>query len=236
MPLNRGERTLVGKMRIPGRSERSAFQVALAFALASVVSVVAGDAVTPLYGIAVFGVCALAAVGFELLSGNPDRRLLLQEAARAAHPHAPEPGSWRVLVVANETLSGPTLRDELVRRGGAHVRLDILAPVLTSRVHYWTSDYDNEAREAGRRLEASLAWAASQGLEARGEVGDPDPLTAIEDELRDYGADEVLVVTHPGGRAGWLESGELQRLRRELDVPVTHVVLDRERATVRIES
>jgi hypothetical protein len=99
------------------------------------------------------------------------------------------------------------------------------------------SDYDAETPEAHRRLDASLAWAASQGLEARGEVGDPDPLTGIEDELRDFGADEVIVVTHARRHANWAESGELERLRRELEVPVTHVVVDRENdRVVEVES
>jgi GABA permease len=223
-------------MRIPGSSESSAFKIAIAFALLCGVAIIAGVAVTPLYGIAVFGVGVLAAVAFEVLSKDPARPKPLSEAARSPHLHAPADGTWRVLVVANEVLSGPKLRDELVRRGGAHAGIDILAPVLTSRAHYWTSDYDKETREAGHRLHASLAWAASQGLDARGRVGDPDPLTAIEDELRDFGADEVVVVTHPRKTASWLESGELTRLRAELDVPVTHVVADREHASVEIES
>ncbi|MGO9496680.1 MAG: hypothetical protein ACLQA5_08235, partial [Solirubrobacteraceae bacterium] len=58
-----------------------------------------------------------------------------------------------------------------------------------------------------------------------GEVGDPSPNTAIEDQLRDFGADEVIVVTHPREREAWQEHGELERLRRELDVPVTHIVV-----------
>jgi hypothetical protein len=56
-------------------------------------------------------------------------------------------------------------------------------------------------------------------------VGDPSPTTALEDELRTFGANEVIVVTHPRDRETWQERGELARLRRELDVPVTHVVV-----------
>jgi hypothetical protein len=51
-------------------------------------------------------------------------------------------------------------------------------------------------------------------------------VVAIEDELRDFGADEVIVVTHSRDRETWQERGELERLREELDVPVTHVVAD----------
>ena len=61
---------------------------------------------------------------------------------------------------------------------------------------------------------------------ARGEVGDPNPSIAIEDELRDFGADAVVVVTHPRELQTWQEQGELERLRRELaGVPVQHVMV-----------
>lgn len=87
----------------------------------------------------------------------------------------------------------------------------------------------NEA-EARTRLERSLAWAREHKIVARGEVGDPNPTTALEDALRTFGADEVIVVTHPRDRETWQERGELARLRRELNVPVTQVVVRNYRA------
>jgi hypothetical protein len=221
--------------RIPGSSERSAFSILLMFALWSLVAVLLGVAIEPWVGFVVFGVGACAAVVFLLVSKDPEPRRPLAVAARSPHRHGGDPGSRHVLVVANETLTGSLLRDVIARRGGTSLQLDILAPVLTSRAHHLMSDYGAETREAQRRLDASLAWAGSQGLEATGEVGDPDPLTGIEDELRDFGADEVIVVTHPRKQANWAESGELERLRRELEVPITHVVIDRERDRVEVE-
>jgi hypothetical protein len=38
----------------------------------------------------------------------------------------------------------------------------------------------------------------------------------------------VIISTHPPGRSNWLETGIVERLRDELDVPVTHVVVDLE--------
>jgi hypothetical protein len=55
-------------------------------------------------------------------------------------------------------------------------------------------------------------------------------LGAIEDELRLSGADEVIVSTHPPGQSNWLETGIVERLREELDIPVTHLVVPHERA------
>jgi hypothetical protein len=48
---------------------------------------------------------------------------------------------------------------------------------------------------------------------------------AIEDELRDFGADEVIIVRHPSERTSWLANRMLRHLARELDVPVREIVL-----------
>jgi hypothetical protein len=69
----------------------------------------------------------------------------------------------------------------------------VLAPVMASRAHHLASDVDRDRAEAQLRLEASLAWASDHRLYCEGEVGDPDPLVAIEDELRDAGAHELIV-------------------------------------------
>ena len=76
---------------------------------------------------------------------------------------------------------------------------------------------------SSRRLQRSLEWARTHGFKARGEIGDANPLTAIEDELRDFGADEVIVVTREQQDAGWQEEKELESLSEELDVPVVQV-------------
>ena len=54
-------------------------------------------------------------------------------------------------------------------------------------------------------------------------MGDPGiALGAIEDELRLAGADEVVISTLPRGRSNWLETGIVERLREDLDIPITH--------------
>jgi hypothetical protein len=103
--------------------------------------------------------------------------------------------------------------------------VDVLAPVLTSHVHLAVTDTDHERAQARTRLGRSLAWARQIGVAVRREVGDTSPLSGVEDELRDFGADEVIVVTHSGDHACRQERGELERPRRELDVPVTHVAV-----------
>ena len=133
--------------------------------------------------------------------------------------------------MANRTLVSDTLRAEIARRArdGADVRL--VVPILASRIHYIASDVDAELREARDRLSDTLAWARAEGLQLRGTVGDPGvALGAIEDELRVSGADEVIISTLPPSRSNWLETGIVERLREELDIPITHTVVDLEAA------
>lgn len=51
---------------------------------------------------------------------------------------------------------------------------------------------------------------------------------AIEDALRTFPADEILISTHPPDRSRWLEGGVVERARAEIELPITHVVVDLE--------
>lgn len=211
-------------MRPPIRSEFEALILTLASAAVIGVSVLFGILTEPLVGTAVFLVVVVAALIAYLRAGNPDRRTPLRDAAEAPHPHGASAGQRHVLVIANATLSGTELQQQIAGRDGEPVEVDVLAPVLTSHLHYGMSDFDREYKAAKARLDRSLAWARKHGIAAHGEVGDVNPTTAIEDELRDFGADEVIVVT-PRNRVLWQEHVELTRLRAELDVPVTQIVV-----------
>jgi GABA permease len=219
-------------MRMPVKSERDAFRIAYGGALLIVCAVVVGALVGPLLGVLVLVVGGGAALLWDVRTKDPDRRRPLREAADSVRPVAD--GRRRILVVANETLIGDELRSELAGRGADDTVLRVVAPVLPSRSHYVASDIDRELGDARVRLDEVLAWASERGLVATGRVSDMTPLTAIEDELRSFAADELLISTHPPQRSRWLESGLVERAREELEIPVTHVVVDlaRRKATV----
>jgi hypothetical protein len=212
-------------MRAPIRSESDAYRFTLGAAAVIGVSVVVGWLVTPLAGVAVLALATVAAAVAYLVIGGKDHPMVLRDAANEPHPNRATAGRRHVIVVANEPLAGAELRDAILGHTGTEVEVDVLAPVLASHFHLAMSDVDAELAEARTRLDRSLAWAREHGITVRGEVGDPSPTTALEDELRDFGADEVIVVTHPRESELWQERGELERLRRELSVPVTQFVL-----------
>ena len=157
-----------------------------------------------------------------------------QRARLEVHDEAPHP--HRILVVANETVGGRPLREELERRAAERpTEILVVAPALNSPVRHWVSDEDEARAAAQERLQESVARLAETGLTVRGEVGDSEPLQAIEDALRTFGADEIVLSTHPEGRSHWLEQGFVEEARRRFALPITHVVvdLDAEREEVR---
>ena len=102
----------------------------------------------------------------------------------------------------------------------------LVCPALNSKLRTWTSDEDGARAAAQERLDECLSRLGDAGVTARGEIGDGDPLQALEDALRTFPADEIVVSTHPPGRSNWLEQGVVENARMRFDVPVTHVVVD----------
>jgi GABA permease len=221
-------------MRMPIKSEADAFRIAFGAAALIGLSVALGAILTPLVGVALCIGGVLGALYLDYALRDEDRMEPLHEAAVASGSTGRPAARPRILVVANQTLGGEELKQEILRRGERRPELRIVAPVLCSRSHYLTSDIDAEHHEAERRLDETLRWAHDQGFEAVGMVGDVSPLIAIEDALRRFGADELIISTHIPERSHWLEAGVVDRARSELDIPVTHVTVDvaRQRVTV----
>ncbi len=174
-------------------------------------------------GVAVFVVLTAVAVAWLL---NRNRRLAPKEQVGSRATPADE---HRVLVVANETVVGRKLH-EAVRKAteGRPSRVLVVSPALNSPLRHFVSDEDGARKVAQQRLDSSLLALADEGIAASGEVGDADPLQAIDDSLRTFGADEIIISTHPEGRSNWLERGVVPGARQRFSVPITHVVVDLE--------
>lgn len=212
-------------MHNPLRSEADAFRwvVVIGLAAASVI------ALTLLTRPAVGVVWAALLIGFGVGFGY--------RAARGSLPQEVEvtrggDGKFRLLVVANETVQGEALLDEI--RNRCHERkceVMVVTPALAaSRADHWASDIDEAIELARQRMELSLIEIRGLGLKAKGEIGDSDPNMAIEDALRVFAADEIVISTHPPKRSRWLEQGVVDKARERIDLPITHVVVDLESA------
>jgi hypothetical protein len=132
----------------------------------------------------------------------------------------------RLLVVANETVVGKPLIDAVKARAekGA-VAVHVICPQNMPRAG-WVQ-YGEEARWAAEnRLKATLARLSEAGIKADGAIEDPDPYTAIMDELGRADYDEIIISTHPETRSGWLRRDLIERVKQATRRPVEHVVVD----------
>jgi hypothetical protein len=138
-------------------------------------------------------------------------------------------GARRALVVANEAVAGEELRDVLVGHLGEEVgEVFVVAPALTdSGVKYMLGDVDGAIGPAEERLRRTLEALRKAGIEASGEVGDADPMMAISDEIHKFHPDRILLVAHREEDGAFAEQGLLEQAQRDLDLPVTELVVDR---------
>lgn len=135
----------------------------------------------------------------------------------------------RILVIANETCAGRGVVDEVrYRAGGEGAEVVVVAPALAkSRLEHWlSSDSERRQSEAATRLEESVRAFEAAGMNARGTLGDADPLQALDDALRVFEPDEIIISTHPPARSNWLERQVVSKARERYAIPITHVVVD----------
>ncbi len=207
----------------PLRSEEDAFRFTLLIAV--LVAPVALSAIIFGSGVAIgigLGLGIGLLIGLSLLRRDePKEKMLLGRRVDDAD------SGRRILVVANETLVGEALRAEIAHRTrGYEAELRVVCPALNTKLKHWVSDEDAARYQAQERLDGMLAELAREGLEATGDIGDGDPLQAMEDALRQFPADEVIISTHPHGRSNWLERDVVGKARERFDLPVSHVVVD----------
>jgi GABA permease len=208
-------------MHNPLRSEADAFRWALIVGAGAVSVIVLTLLSRPVIGV----IWAAALIGFGIGVAYRGARGSLPRNVALTHGGD---GKYRLLVVANETVGGEALLDEIRDRcRGRQSELLVVTPALaSSRAAHWASDVDEAIELARQRMELSLIAIGELGLKARGEIGDSDPNLAIEDALQTFPADEIVISTHPAERSRWLEHGVLDRAREQIDLPISHVVVD----------
>jgi hypothetical protein len=210
-------------MHNPLRSEAEAFRwlvvIGLAAASVIVLTLLTRPAVGAIWGLVLIG--AGIWLGLRSSRGHDRPGVKLTRGGDGRH---------RVLVVANQTVGGKALMEEIRKRcEGRDSEILVVTPALAgSRAAHWSSDVDEGLETARQRMELSVLALGEAGLRARGEVGDSDPTVALEDGLRSFAADEIIISTHPPDRSRWLEHGVVERTREEIDLPLTHVVVDLE--------
>lgn len=133
----------------------------------------------------------------------------------------------RVLLVADEVFRGSDLVEELKSHlDGRPSRFEVFAiapAVAHSAIDQELGNVDGPSREAAERLDRIIHELEDAGVDARGEVGDADPMVAVGDGLIEFPADEIVVVSHVDGEAEHAEKGLWQKLSTDFHQPVTQM-------------
>jgi hypothetical protein len=141
----------------------------------------------------------------------------------------------RLLVVINTDVPEGVLRALVRSRAGEDAEMLVVAPASDiSRLGWLTNAEDDARAEAGALAAKTAVAAPTDDVEAR--VGDSDPLTAIEDALRTFAADEILVVAHTDDEAGWLEAGSDTAAQARFGIPVTRVTVAEDGSLAKADS
>ncbi len=133
----------------------------------------------------------------------------------------------RLLAIVTDALEGSEPIEEIRRAGnGSGTSLRIVAPAIEATAFRHTlGDIDEPTREAEERLRVSLDLLGRGGLDATGEVGDPDPVQAAQDALRKEPADEIIIFEREATQTRWFEEDLLERAQASLQPPLRMVVL-----------
>ncbi len=140
-------------------------------------------------------------------------------------------GARRVLVVVDDACTMPELCASVRAhaRGGSMETL-VVAPARGTAATQWYVDEDAARAAAAHRLRTCLACLRRDGIDADGQLADPDPVQAIADALHAFPADEILLVTAPERPSRWLRQSIVDRARDAFGRPITHVVMPTARA------
>jgi GNAT superfamily N-acetyltransferase len=131
-----------------------------------------------------------------------------------------------ILVVANETLGGAPLLAKIKEKvAGEDAHVVICVPRTNPR--QGNIIYDEAVFDAAQvRIDLARKIFREEGIEAIGEVGDPDPYTATMDAIAEHHPDEIVISTYPAASSGWLRRDLIERIAEATRVPVEHVVVD----------
>jgi GABA permease len=130
----------------------------------------------------------------------------------------------RVLVVATSHVTADEASSAIAKHVEGDAEVRVVAPVSGLSWLDWLANSEDDERAAAARRADRLARAVPADR-VDSEVGDTDPLQAIDDAMRTFEPDEVVLVTAPDYDTSWLESGAAESARRRFDVPITHLVV-----------
>lgn len=130
-----------------------------------------------------------------------------------------------LLVVVDEPLEDGTAVERIaaasipLEDGEPEPEVRVVAPAHNTFLDRWASDTRPGRDRAQRSLVLSLAKLAQAGVDATARIGDEDIVQTVTDQLREYPATEVFLVTSGGDGAAMAA----EELRSRLHAPFHHL-------------
>ena len=126
----------------------------------------------------------------------------------------------KVLVIASEPISADRLRTAL---GNAtdDAEVMVVAPALhRSALRFWLSDADDAIRRAELVQRETVEGLDDEGLDARGDTGEGDPVKAVEDVLVTFPAERIVFFSRPVSERRYDEGIDADALQQRFGLPV----------------
>jgi hypothetical protein len=132
--------------------------------------------------------------------------------------------SVKILVLTTEAVSASQLRAALPSAAGdpADAEVMVVAPALhKNALRFWVSDADEAIARADEVRRDAVQQLGDDGVAASGDTGEGDPADAIEDALKTFAADQILVFTRPESEQRYREDIDADELQERFGIPVT---------------
>jgi len=136
------------------------------------------------------------------------------------------PVPTKILALASEPLSADVLRSALGEDAARDAEVLVVAPALMSRTRYLLAAPDPAIERAEEVQHESVERLEEEGVTVHGEAGESNPLTAIEDALATFDADEIVLFTHGEGSRNWREEGLVEAAERRFPLPVRQLEVE----------
>ncbi|HJS94751.1 MAG TPA: hypothetical protein VJ741_10830 [Solirubrobacteraceae bacterium] len=130
----------------------------------------------------------------------------------------------KVLAVTSEPITAGQLRDALgTDEDLSKTEVMVVAPALAdSGFKFWMSDADDAIARAETVRRESVERLGHEGVSATGDTGEADPYLAIEDALKRFDADRIVLFTHGGDAQRYREDLDEREIGERFGRPVDH--------------
>jgi hypothetical protein len=121
-----------------------------------------------------------------------------------------------ILLVLLDGVGSSTVRRALRRHLDDAANVHVVAPTRVGMLDWLATD-ENAARATAEVKALEAEWTLAGEADVEGQAGDVDPVLAVEDALRRFDADEIVLV---GGAS---ENGGIEDALERLDRPVSRL-------------